>query len=119
MAPGTVFSAEDLKTISEIAGRFGNGTVACTTRLAVEIIGIPYEKIEPAREYAKERGLCFGGTGAKVRPVTACKGTTCIYGNFDTQGLAGKSTRTTMWAGRMSSFPTSSKSLWAAAPTAA
>ncbi len=90
VAPGTVFSAENLKTISEIAGRFGNGTVACTTRLAVEIIGIPYEKIEPAREYARERGLCFGGTGAKVRPVTACKGTTCIYGNFDTQGLARK-----------------------------
>ena len=32
--------------------------------------------------------LLFGGTGAEIRPVTACKGTTCIYGNFDTQGLA-------------------------------
>ena len=35
-----------------------------------------------------ERGLYFGGTGAKVRPITACKGTTCVYGNIDTQALA-------------------------------
>ena len=27
------------------------------------------------------------GTGAKIRPVTACKGTTCVYGNIDTQTL--------------------------------
>ena len=36
----------------------------------------------------EERGLHFGGTGAKVRPITACKGTTCVYGNIDTQALA-------------------------------
>jgi dissimilatory sulfite reductase (desulfoviridin) alpha/beta subunit len=35
-----------------------------------------------------EQGLHFGGTGAKVRPITACKGTTCVYGNIDTQALA-------------------------------
>lgn len=35
-----------------------------------------------------EAGLSFGGTGAKVRPVVACKGTTCVYGNLDTQALA-------------------------------
>ena len=35
-----------------------------------------------------ERGLYFGGTGAKVRPITACKGTTCVYGNIDTRALA-------------------------------
>ena len=32
--------------------------------------------------------MTFSGTGAKIRPIAACKGTTCIYGNFDTQGLA-------------------------------
>lgn len=35
-----------------------------------------------------KRNLHFGGTGAKVRPLTACKGTTCVYGNIDTQALA-------------------------------
>ena len=51
-------------------------------------MGIPFEKIDDACAYAEARGLAFGGTGAKVRPVTACKGTTCVYGNYDTQALA-------------------------------
>lgn len=87
---GSVFSAEDLKTVSEIAEKFGNGTVAFTSRLSAEIVGIPYDKINDAVAYAKERNLYFGGTGAKIRPVTSCKGTTCVYGNFDTQKLAGE-----------------------------
>ncbi|MBC8547114.1 (4Fe-4S)-binding protein [Clostridiaceae bacterium NSJ-31] len=85
---GCVFSAADLQVISEIADRFGSGKVAFTTRLTAEIVGIPYENIEGAVAYAAERGLQFGGTGAKIRPVTACKGTTCVYGNFDTQAMA-------------------------------
>ena len=87
---GTVFSAEDLKSVSEIADKFGNGKVIATTRLALEIQGIPYEKISEAVAYAEERGLNFGGTGNKIRPIAACKGTTCIYGNFDTHALAAK-----------------------------
>ncbi|MBQ9116562.1 MAG: 4Fe-4S binding protein [Clostridia bacterium] len=86
--PGTVFTAEDFKNMSELAERFGNGKLICTSRQSVEIPGIPYGKIAEAEEFAKTCGLIFGGTGAKVRPVTACKGTTCIYGNFDTQALA-------------------------------
>jgi dissimilatory sulfite reductase (desulfoviridin) alpha/beta subunit len=44
--------------------------------------------IPEAEVFMAERGLYFGGTGAKVRPITACKGTTCVYGNIDTQALA-------------------------------
>ena len=88
VAPGAVFTAKDLKTISEVAEKFGNGTVGFTSRLSAEVVGIPFEKIDEACAYAAERGLYFGGTGAKIRPVTACKGTTCVYGNFDTQALA-------------------------------
>lgn len=85
---GCVFSAEDLNTIAEIAKRFGNGKIAFTSRLAAEIVGIPFDKIEEAKQYANEHNLYFGGTGAKIRPIVACKGTTCVYGNFDTQALA-------------------------------
>lgn len=85
---GGVFSAEDLMTVAELAKRFGNGKVTFTSRLSAEIVGIPFDKIAEACDYAAERGLYFGGTGAKIRPITACKGTTCIYGNFDTQELA-------------------------------
>ena len=85
---GSVFTAEELKTVAEIAEKFGNGKVAFTSRLNAEIVGIPFDKIERAIAYAEEHGLAFGGTGAKIRPITACKGTTCVYGNFDTQALA-------------------------------
>jgi len=85
---GSVFTAAELKTVAEIAEKYGSGRVAFTSRLNAEIVGIPYDKIDDAIAYAEERGLAFGGTGAKIRPITACKGTTCVYGNFDTQKLA-------------------------------
>ena len=88
VAPGAVFTAKDLMTISEIAEKYGSGKVGFTSRLSAELVGIPFDKIEEACAYAAERGLYFGGTGAKIRPVTACKGTTCVYGNYDTQALA-------------------------------
>lgn len=87
---GTVFTADELKAVAEIAEKIGSGTVVATSRLTVEIVGIPFEKIPDAIAYAASRGIQFGGTGAKVRPVTACKGTTCVFGNFDTQALAKK-----------------------------
>ena len=90
VAPGTVFTADNLVDMAYIAKNMGNGSVIATSRLTVELPGIPYEKIEEAIRYAEEHDLHFGGTGAKIRPVTACKGTTCVYGNFDTQGLAKK-----------------------------
>ncbi len=85
---GTVFTAENFKDMSYIAEHFGNGKLICTSRQAVELTGIPFEKIDDAIAYAEAHGLSFGGTGNKIRPVTACKGTTCVYGNFDTQALA-------------------------------
>jgi len=89
---GGVFTAEQMEIIAQCARLYGNGKIIMTTRLAVELVGIPYEKIDEAIEYVESRdpALRFGGTGAKVRPVIACKGTTCVYGNFDTQALGKK-----------------------------
>ena len=58
--------------------------------MTAEIVGIDYQDIEPARQFMAQHNLYFGGTGAKVRPVVCCKGTTCVYGNYDTQALAVK-----------------------------
>lgn len=88
VSPGGVYSADDLRAIAECADRFGSGRVNFTSRLSAEIPGIPFENIEPAEAFLAERGLSFGGTGAKVRPVTSCKGTVCVFGNIDTQALA-------------------------------
>lgn len=84
---GGVFTVEELAAAAELAARFGNGKVAPTTRMTLEIVGIPYEQIDQAIAFGEALGLRFGGTGAKVRPVTACKGTTCVFGSYDTQAL--------------------------------
>ena len=83
-----MFYPEQLKVLAECAENFGNGQVIFTSRLCAEVVGIAYDKIPEAEAFLAEHGMAFGGTGAKVRPITACKGTTCIYGNIDTQGLA-------------------------------
>lgn len=76
--------------IGEAAKRFGNGNVIYTTRLTVEVQGIPYEKIDGFRAFIEEAGMTTGGTGARVRPVVSCKGTTCRYGRIDTFALSEK-----------------------------
>ena len=83
-----LFTPDQLHAIAECSEKYGNGKVIFTARLAAEIVGIPFDKIPEAEGFMAERGLYFGGTGAKVRPITACKGTTCVYGNIDTQALA-------------------------------
>ena len=77
-------TAEESRVISEAAAIYGSGAIAMTTRLTIEIQGVPYANIEPLRAYLAEAGLETGGTGSKVRPVVSCKGTTCQYGLIDT-----------------------------------
>lgn len=88
VSAGGVYSAEDLTAIAACAKTYGSGDVIFTSRLSAEIVGIPYEKIEDAEAFLADHGLSFGGTGAKIRPIVACKGTTCVYGNIDTRAIA-------------------------------
>ncbi|MDD3205755.1 MAG: 4Fe-4S binding protein [Lachnospiraceae bacterium] len=81
-------TAEQQKVIAEAAELYGNGIITLTTRLTMEVQGIPYDKIEEFRNYIARVGLETGGTGAKVRPVVSCKGTTCQYGLIDTFALS-------------------------------
>jgi len=81
-------SAEQLMAAAEMARTYGNGRVTFTSRLQIEIPGIHLEDIDAVQQKAMEAGMTFGGTGARVRPITACKGTTCVYGNADTQQIA-------------------------------
>jgi len=82
-------TTKEWAVISEAAEKFGNGNITLTTRLTVEVQGIPYDKIEDFRNYIRENaGLETGGTGSLVRPVVSCKGTTCQYGLLDSFGLS-------------------------------
>lgn len=83
-------TGEQLAAVGRIAEKYGSGTCMFTTRMTVEFSGIPYESIDDVVRELAEVGLTTGGTGARVRPVTACKGTTCVFGFYDTQALGQK-----------------------------
>lgn len=80
-------TAQQLANLAECAKKYGNGKVCFTSRLQVEMPGIHLEDVENVQKHVARVGLIIGGTGAKIRPLTACKGTTCVYGNADTQGI--------------------------------
>ena len=83
-------TAKQMSVVAEAAEKYGSGRVEFTTRLSIEVPGVHYDNIEAFREYIATAGLETGGTGAKVRPVVSCKGTTCQYGLYDTFGLSEK-----------------------------
>ena len=83
-------TTEEHLAVAEAAEKFGSGEVTMTTRLTLEIQGVPYENVEPLIEFLSAAGLDAGGTGSKVRPVVSCKGTTCQYGLIDTFALSEK-----------------------------
>ncbi|HHX24816.1 MAG TPA: (4Fe-4S)-binding protein [Thermoanaerobacterales bacterium] len=83
-------TAAQQRCLAEAAEKFGNGDILFTTRLTIEIPGIPYNKIEEFRAYIAKEGLETGGTGSKVRPVVSCKASTCQYGLIDAYDLSEK-----------------------------
>jgi dissimilatory sulfite reductase (desulfoviridin) alpha/beta subunit len=86
---GKITSAEH-KVVAVAAEIFGSSEITLTSRMTLEIQGVKYDKIPNLIMYLKERGLTTGGTGAKVRPVVSCKGTTCHFGLIDTFSLSQK-----------------------------
>ncbi|RDY22819.1 (4Fe-4S)-binding protein [Romboutsia maritimum] len=84
------FTAEQLNEISLLSKKYGKGYIGLTTRLTIELPWIKYEDLDEVKVKIKESGLMHGGTGKKVRPLVACKGTVCQHGIYDTQELCGK-----------------------------
>ena len=83
-------TSHELRAVADAADRFGSGSAAMTSRQTVEIQGVKSENIGPMMDFLKTYGLETGGTGTKVRPIVACKGTTCRFGLCDTYGLSRK-----------------------------
>lgn len=83
-------STDEQRAIANAADLYGSGEVAMTSRMTIEIQGVKYDNIPSLIFFLKENGLETGGTGAKVRPVVSCKGTTCQFGLIDTFDLSEK-----------------------------
>lgn len=82
-----VMDANQMRNLSEAAQKFGNGQIALTTRMTLELPGVKYEDIPAFQEYIAQENMVTGGTDAKVRPLVSCKGTVCVFGLIDTQAL--------------------------------
>lgn len=85
-----LITADEQYHIAQAAKQFGSGQITMTTRLTLEIQGVPFNNIDPLLAYLNENNLETGGTGSLVRPIVSCKGTTCQYGLIDTFGLSEK-----------------------------
>ena len=83
-------TAAEQRAVAEAAEQFGSGEVTMTTRLTLEIQGVPYANLEDLFAFLAQAGLETGGTGSLVRPVVSCKGTTCQYGLLDSFDLSEK-----------------------------
>ncbi|RJQ28770.1 MAG: sulfite reductase subunit C [Peptococcaceae bacterium] len=100
--PGGHLEVKYLDIIKEIAGRYGNGTVHCTTRQALAIPGIPAEKIPAVKKLLApyiqgvevDSGVDIkdleGGFPAPLpHNITACIGSRdCVMSAIDTTDLA-------------------------------
>lgn len=83
-------TSDEHRAVAEAADRFGTSEITMTSRMTLEIQGVPYSSIPALIMFLREHGLETGGTGAKVRPVVSCKGTTCKFGLIDTYALSEK-----------------------------
>lgn len=57
VAPNGVFTNEQMQMVSNIAKKYGDGRVALTVRLTIEIQGVPYENLEPLVKEVEAAGL--------------------------------------------------------------
>ena len=64
----------------EAAQKFGNGKIALTTRLTLEVQGLTYDNIEPFNTFIAQAGLYTGGTGSRVRPIDTITAKTLAAG---------------------------------------
>ena len=86
---GGNLTAENIKTVAEVAEKYGKGYVHMTSRQGIEIPFIRFEDIEEVREKLAEGGVKPGVCGPRVRTITACQGNAvCPSGCIDTYELA-------------------------------
>ena len=86
---GGHLTAAQMRTVADVAERYGAGYVHNTSRQSIEIPFIDVADAEAVREALIAGGVQPGCCGARVRTVTACQGcAVCPSGNIDTFAVA-------------------------------
>jgi len=86
---GGNLTAENIKTVAEVAEKYGRGYVHMTSRQGIEIPFINVEQLAEVKEALAAGGVKTGVCGPRVRTVTACQGSEiCPSGCIDTYTIA-------------------------------
>ena len=86
---GGNMTAEQFKTVSEVAEKYGKGYVHMTSRQGIEIPFIHVDDLENVKKDLAAGGVQTGVCGPRVRTITACQGSEiCPSGCIDTLKLA-------------------------------
>ncbi|KNY28044.1 4Fe-4S binding protein [Pseudobacteroides cellulosolvens] len=86
---GGQIQADKLQKVYELAQKYGRGYIHMTSRQSIEIPYIKLEDIEAVKGELKSSGMQTAASGARVRTITACQGSTiCCSGLIDTTSLA-------------------------------
>ena len=71
---GGNLTAENIKTVAEVAEKYGHGYVHMTSRQGIEIPFIKVEDINEVKAELAKGGVGTGVCGPRVRTITACQG---------------------------------------------
>ncbi|HID26815.1 MAG TPA: sulfite reductase subunit beta [Methanosarcinales archaeon] len=74
LVTGGMLTPEQMKKVSEVSEKYGNGDIRLTVRQEFAIFGIPESKLDSALAELAEVGLVPGSAGPKIRNVTSCIG---------------------------------------------
>lgn len=86
---GGNLDAKAIKTVAEVAEKYGHGYVHMTSRQGIEIPFIHVNDLQKVKDELKEGGVGTGVCGPRVRTITACQGSEiCPSGCIDTYTLA-------------------------------
>lgn len=81
-------NSDQIRSLADIADRYGRKFIGFTTRQCIEIPWIKEESISEVKKMIKEAGIITGGTGYRVIAVAACKGELCKYGLINSQEIS-------------------------------
>ncbi|KKM12422.1 nitrite reductase [Clostridiales bacterium PH28_bin88] len=86
---GGNLTAEQLRSVAELADKYGRGYVHVTTRQGVEIPWVHIENYDRIQREIRALGLTPGTCGPRIRTVIACPGNEiCNFGLVDARGMA-------------------------------
>jgi dissimilatory sulfite reductase (desulfoviridin) alpha/beta subunit len=86
-------TSDQLRSVAEIADKYGSGTIHLLTRQSLEIpyLNISKEDMDDITKLLSEKGLEGGSLGPTVRNIVVCPGKpTCKNARMITQSLAKK-----------------------------